>query len=200
MLVYCTATYHFRVLFSNHFQRFWFFPYNLIELMLHTRVESVRRSAVSRNVARYRFENQDVSKKPSFPSSPKIVDFYHFSGSNKWTHLPSLPRGRRPCWLRSKQLIKLIAHFRITLQFPRTITWVGVRCPVFIHLLSVFSRTKPRLQVIVRGNWSVIRKWAIKLAIHLCVGENRSHVGITTPNVWAKTGKNLVLAYIRFKY
>ena len=29
------------------------------------------------------------------------------------------------------------------------------------HTFAVFSRTKPRLQVIVRGNWSVIRKWSI---------------------------------------
>ena len=31
------------------------------------------------------------------------------------------------------------------------------------NTFAVLSRTKPRLQVIVRGNWSVIRKWAIGL-------------------------------------
>ena len=47
-----------------------------------------------------------------------------------------------------------------TLQFPPTIIWSRGFVPSF-HTFAAFSRTKPRLQVIVRGNWSVIWKWSI---------------------------------------
>ena len=33
------------------------------------------------------------------------------------------------------------------------------------HTFAVFSRTKPPLQVTVRGNRSVIRKWAIQFGL-----------------------------------
>ena len=50
-------------------------------------------------------------------------------------------------------------HFRIALQFPLT-TWS--RGLVRENTANVWKLgTKPRLQVIVRGNWSVIGKWSI---------------------------------------
>ena len=53
-----------------------------------------------------------------------------------------------------------IDYFWITLQIPRTITWSQGSVPSF-RAFDVFSRTEPRLQVIVRGYWSVIRKRSI---------------------------------------
>ena len=70
----------------------------------------------------------------------------------------------------------LIDHFRITLQFPRTITWSRGFVTSF-HTFAVFSRTKPRLQVIVRGNWSVIWMWSIDVCgtKALSKGDIKSH-------------------------
>ena len=47
-------------------------------------------------------------------------------------------------------LADVAAHFRVTLQFPRTITWSRGYVHGF-HTLAVFARTKP-----IRRNWSVM--------------------------------------------
>ena len=67
--------------------------------------------------------------------------------------------------------IYIIDHFRIALQFSRSINWSRGFVPRF-HTFAEFSRMKPRLQVIVRGNWSVIRIYlpiCVYLVLLICI-------------------------------
>ena len=98
-----------------------------------------------------------------------------------WLAKSELSRSKSVTWT----LISLIAgllltlpamtidHFWITLEFPRTITWSRGFVSSF-YTFAVFSRTKPQLQVIVPGNWSVTWKWSIYLL--LCFTDSVSFV------------------------
>ena len=106
--------------------------------------------------------------------------------------VPPLPRGERSnrkriewCLLRKEDWKSIISgsidHFRNTLQFPRTITRSRGFVPSFLSP-AVFSRTKPRLQVIVRRKWSEsgILRHIVGISVAIWKNTNLIH-SVTVP-------------------